>query len=277
MVKTVSVGIIVACHNRISLTSRWLDSLGENLPPNWIIKLIAVDDGSRDGTYELLTTSPLVSKVVRGDGSWYWAKSMANAEKTLLADFSIDYILWANDDTVYFPDSLIYVEAMREAHSETVLVGQFIDSKSKLVSYGGMNQAGRHPFRYKMVETKAEGQRCEVFNGNFVLIPIKVRKVVGAIDGRYAHGYADFDYSKRADQKNVVMQILHEPLGECSENLIDPSNFTTIKQRILFLRGKKGMPFKSHVRYLKKYGPIEWPIYIVIPYLRAVFGIRPRD
>ena len=276
MLKTVQVGIIVACHNRIQLTSRWLDSLEQSLPKNWNLTLIAIDDGSTDGTAELLMNSHLVTRVERGNGSWFWAKSMSIAEEILIANFRVDYFLWANDDTAYFQNSLEYVDALLDSYPNSILVGQFIDRATKKISYGGMEKLGRHPFRYRMIETSTEGQKCDVFNGNFVLIPRKICELVGQIDGNYDHGYADFDYSKRAINSGVEIRILHRPLGECSENLVDPSNFSTMKKRLEFLRGKKGMPMKSHIRYLKKFGPFEWPIYILIPYLRAIFGIGPR-
>jgi GT2 family glycosyltransferase len=276
MLKKVEIGIIVACHNRIKLTSRWLQTLQQSLPINWSLTIIAIDDGSSDGTTEFLMKSPFVTQVVRGDGSWFWAKSMSIAEDILIANFPVDYILWANDDTAYFQNSLEYVDALLDKYPNTILVGQFTDKATKKISYGGMEKLGRHPFRYRMIETSEEGQRCDVFNGNFVLIPTNVQRIIGQIDGDYAHGYADFDYAHRALANHVDIVILHQPLGECSENLVDPSSFATLKQRIQFLRGKKGMPFKSHVRYLKKYGPLEWPIYIVIPYLRAIFGIGPK-
>ncbi len=272
----VKIGILVACHNRVNVTSKWLQSLVEQVPENWVVTLIAVDDGSSDGTNELLKSSPIVTQVERGDGSWYWAKSMSRAEYILTENYEFDYLAWVNDDTTYFNNSFTYVDQIREKNPQAILVGQFVDRDTEQISYGGMKKVGRHPFRYRMIETIEEAQECDVFNGNFVLIPRNAHRKIGSIDGKYAHGYADFDYSRRAAANQIKMLILKQPIGECSENLVDPTDFSTVKERIMFLRGRKGMPLKSHIRYLRKYGPIEWPIYIVLPYLRAIFNIKPN-
>jgi len=276
MLDKIRIGMIVACHNRARVTYQWLNSLSQNLPANWELTLIATDDGSNDNTYEVLTSSELVTKVERGNGSWYWAKSMSHAEKILIENYKIDYIIWANDDTIYFKDSLRYVDKSRVENPDAILIGQFIDTASNQLSYGGMKKIGRHPFRYKLIETTYEFQECDVFNGNFVLIPVSAQRKIGGIDGKYQHGYADFDYSIRAERKNVKKIILHKPLGNCKKNLVDPTDFLTVKDRINFLRGRKGMPLKSHIRYLRKYGPIESPIYIFMPYARAIFKIKPK-
>jgi hypothetical protein len=166
---------------------------------------------------------------------------------------------------------------MRSKNPNTIFVGQFKDPKTDQISYGGMSRTGRHPFRYKKIETSNEGQGCDVFTGNFVLIPINAQITIGNIDGSYQHGYADLDYSIRAKEKNIEIVILHKPLGECSSNSIDPGELLTIKLRVKFLLGRKGMPLKSQIRYLRKFGTFEWPIYVLIPFLRAIFGLKSKN
>ncbi len=267
----------MACHNRMILTSRWLEALDKNLPQNWNLTLIAVDDGSSDGTHQLLASTPIVTRIEKGDGTWFWARSMAHAESILTNHYTIDYIIWANDDTTYFENSLDYVERIRAKNPKTILVGQFKDPITDRISYGGLRKIGRHPFRFKQIETSEEGQGCDAFTGNFVLIPMDAQVRIGNIDGSYQHGYADLDYSNRAKEKSVEIVILHKPLGECATNNIDPSEFSTIRLRVNFLLGRKGMPLKSQIRYLRKFGNFEWPIYVLIPFLRAIFGLKTKN
>ena len=74
MAGSLQVGIIMACHNRVALTAKWLESLSVNIPANWDVKLIVVDDGSTDGTAQLLACTPVVTRIEKGNGDWYWAR-----------------------------------------------------------------------------------------------------------------------------------------------------------------------------------------------------------
>lgn len=64
------IAVVIATRNRISVTRAFLDSLAnqEGLHAVCLLRVYACDDGSTDGTAELLESLPHV-KVVRGDGS----------------------------------------------------------------------------------------------------------------------------------------------------------------------------------------------------------------
>jgi glycosyltransferase involved in cell wall biosynthesis len=104
----VNIVALVAAHNRSGLTKRLLRGLeNQNLPDNVSIQVVAVDDGSSDSTLEVLRSSPLVKDIHLGDGSLYWAKSMAIAEKRAFEAINLGkksdeyFLLWLNDDVEF--------------------------------------------------------------------------------------------------------------------------------------------------------------------------------
>jgi len=268
--------VIVACYNRIAKTKKWIESLNSQKRPNWNLNIVAVDDGSTDGTDHYLNSLKFVAKVIRGDGKWYWAKSMEIAEEYALENFSPDYIMWANDDVEYLPGTFEYIDSMIKKNQNVVYVGQFLDPSNNQLSYGGHIRVSSHPMKYKLLPTISEGERADAFNGNLALIPKSIFMKVGKIDGNYSHAFADFDYSIRVIMAGYEIIILNEIIGYCSNSFTELSTIDSFLKRIKFAFGKKGYPLFSRIKYLRKYGGRFWFIYLPGPYIRAIFKIKSR-
>ena len=79
-----TIHVLTPVHNRCAVTEKFLDDLySQELDEN--LRIVIVDDGSTDGTSEMLlrrveSLPPRVTmSVIEGDGSWWWAESMAAA------------------------------------------------------------------------------------------------------------------------------------------------------------------------------------------------------
>lgn len=62
-----------------------------------------------------------------------------------------------------------------------------------------------------------------IFNGNIVLIPQFVYKVLGTNDPVFHHSLGDFDYGLRGMKKNIQSLIAPGILGECDRHEALPS------------------------------------------------------
>jgi GT2 family glycosyltransferase len=127
-----------------------------------------------------------------------------------------------------------------------------------------------------LIESHGQDTRCDNFHGNFVLIPIVASRKIGRIDGNYSHAYADYDYGERARRSQIEMISTGQAIGTCLENKKDFGQITKLSDRLNYVFGRKGLPIKSQVRYLRKYGSLFWVRYLIQPYIRALLGLNSK-
>jgi len=261
------VAVLIACHNRKNRTIQSLESLYAAKPSNWDLKIYLVDDGSTDGTSEAIEQFDPAIQITKGNGSWYWAHSMHQAEMAI--NEPCDAILWLNDDVKLDIDSLGRIHDQFVANSESILVGQFRSSAIDSLTYGGYVKYDKHPFHFKHVYVQDQLKLADTFNGNLVFIPISVSKTVGPIDGEFAHAYADMDYGLRARSVGTKIIIIPGFVGICDTNPV--TDFNSFADELTFLLSKKSSPVGSQIRFLRRHGNFTWPIYFMAPFTKVLF------
>ncbi len=92
------IHVIVAVHNRINITRSFIKSLETQSFKN--IHLILIDDGSTDGTCEMVNDCVLNKTIIRGDGNLWWGGALHKAYLWLKRNDvdPEDFVLTANDD-----------------------------------------------------------------------------------------------------------------------------------------------------------------------------------
>ena len=273
MPKDLQVAVLMACHNRRELTLQCLESLIAAKPDNWTLSIYLVDDGSTDGTSAAVGQLPLDIKIIQGPGDWFWAHSMFQAEQSI--DKPYDAILWINDDVQLFQDALMRVENVRQVNRDSILVGQFMDPITKELTYGGVKKIGRHPFHFELVFAGKTNALVDTFNGNFVFLPKEISEKVGKIDGGFSHAYADYDFGMRTQRLGFKSLVIAGFLGVCADN--HPAIKENLRERFAALHSPKGLPLESQIRYLRRHGRIEWPIYLIFPYIRTALGLASME
>src|SRR5256886_5506708 len=104
--ETGTIYVLAPVHNRRALTERFVRCLAEQTDQGF--HLVLVDDGSTDGTAEMVQSMVLGATIIRGTGSWWWAGSLEHARRWLRRRTieNDDLVLIANDDTTFEPDFL---------------------------------------------------------------------------------------------------------------------------------------------------------------------------
>jgi GT2 family glycosyltransferase len=133
---------------------------------------------------------------------------------------------------------------------------------------------GLHPLRVELVQPADRPVVVSMFNGNVVLIPREVRTVLGSIDGKFAHGLADFDYGLRAAKAGITSVLAPRTVGTCNRRApatpwLGPE--LGMRARLDYLFGPKGFPPRSAARYLRRHGGLLWPLFWVAPYVRQTY------
>lgn len=260
---------LIACHNRASLTAQSLIGAHRAASAAGVdITFTVFDDGSTDETGKIVSELQLNVNLIRGDGTAFWAKSMASAEKEALSYATFnesDYFLWLNDDVLLDDDALVRLTHWAVEQSDAVLVGSMRDPNTGAVSYSGLRRSGRHPLRFGRVDPVAVTQPVETFNGNLVLVPVQVSLRLGGIDGGFSHGLADIDYGLRCTRAGIPVLLAPGTYGSCARNL-PPTPGTLFHDWTRFIGPKGGGNFSSLRRILRKDRRSSWLVYVSATY-----------
>lgn len=211
-----TVHVVMPVFNRIEATRQMLDCLRAQCLDE-ALRIIVVDDGSTDGTAELLASQDAVT-VVQGDGSLWWGGAVHEAiERALPAARDQDWMLLVNNDTHIEPQFVQTLLDVARQHPKSAVgsvirhhqdgrllsIGARIDPIRLLVS-DYLDQHGGSPVQ------QVGAQRLfhvDALSGRGVLIPMAgLRKVSGMRPRWLPHYLADYELSLRL--KSAGWQLL---------------------------------------------------------------------
>ena len=267
---------ILAAHNRREMTLECLRSYFTQEAPGIELRAVVVDDGSSDGTGNAVATAFPAAEVISASGNLFWARGMATAEVSAMRS-DPDYLLWLNDDVWLYPDALRRLLRVAEAFPQraVLLAGSVCDPDTGVTTYGGHRRRDWHPLRYALVTPPDAPTTVDTVNGNVLLVPRETYRLLGHIDGGFAHSYADMDYGLRLRQAGGENVLIPGHVGTCAANNhasvnLDPSLPLSVRWR--YFRSPKGTPLRSQVRFLRRHGGPCWPIFLLPPYVRLLAG-----
>jgi GT2 family glycosyltransferase len=118
-------------------------------------------------------------------------------------------------------------------------------------------------------------KKCDVFNGNCVLIPHVIAQTIGNIRRDFIQGGGDRDYGLRASQKGFSSYICPGYVGGCESNVM----LEAWKRDGLTLRERANIvsnPARIHrmhdwMRFTRYYCKGIWPLFWARTYLRLWF------
>ena len=261
---------LVTCFNRKDKTVNAIEGLIRK-NTNIQFEFIVVDDASTDGTKIALEKFPQV-KVLEGNGNLYYTGGMRFAiEEALTQEKQYDFCLLFNDDVKFF-DGVI--DEMTACEKGIIWVGPTCNEVGEL-TYGGIIKTSNIRPSFRIVKAESSnGELCDTFNANCVLIPWEIFSVMGNMDSMYSHSLGDFDYGFLARRMGFEIRVISEYIGICCDNPTAGGWRDTSLRRYERLKKKespKGLPRKEWFYYLKKnYSIVTAVIYSVIPYVRIL-------
>ena len=185
------IAVILSCYNRKESTRECLNSLGKVLSVNQI-DVFLTDDGSTDGTSEMITKEFPTVHLINGDGKQFWSRGMYLSWKEALKG-CYDFYLWLNDDIILYSNFMDELFNSLEKAGRNAIVSGLIENEEKTeIIYGGYNK------QKKMVQPSIMPSSITYMNGNVVLVPKAVVNTIGIIDPVYHHDLGDVDYGLRA-------------------------------------------------------------------------------
>lgn len=266
-----NVTAIFTCYNRKDKTLNCVDKLLTN---ECISTIVAVDDGSTDGTDEGLHSYGDKVIYVRGDGNLFWNRGMHKGIDYVKGhDIVSEYYLLVNDDVDFAPG--VIDRMITEAGDQKILVGATYDTDGNL-TYGGIKLRKKKSLKYDMIGPDEPGTECDTFNMNCALIPSRIFNEIENMDPYYEHGMGDFDYGFEVSRRGYEIRMFREYVGLCNENSIKGTWQDTSLGRLERIRKKesrKGLPFKDWFHYLNKnYGLMTAIVRSFTPYIKILVG-----
>lgn len=105
------IAIVTGTYQRLASLQRMMQSVRAQIPPGLSHQFVIVDGGSSDGTLDYLRTQPDVQLIEHGELRGAIAAFCDGAKAA-----TADYVLLANDDITFGPDSIVRAFAHLESH-----------------------------------------------------------------------------------------------------------------------------------------------------------------
>lgn len=193
--------IVIPVYNRLQFTQECLDSLEKQTVR--ADKIIIVDDGSTDGTEEVLREWYPDVEVLHSDGNLFWTAAINMGIRHALL-LGADQVMTLNNDTIA---SDTFVEKMLDGsrRQPDALIGALdVDSVSRKPYYGGeiLNwkwSTSRYLLDHLSKEQQQGLHETSLFPARGLLIPKVVFDSIGLFDEiRLPHYMADYDFTLTA-------------------------------------------------------------------------------
>jgi GT2 family glycosyltransferase len=195
------VYIVIPVHNRKEFTRDCLRSLQRQTVAGH--RTIVVDDGSTDGTAEMLRSEFPDVIVLHGDGNLFWTAAInLGINRALL--LGADYVLTLNNDTVASENFLEKMLFWANQTPNALLGALDVDLKTQKPYYGGEWVDWKwSTSRYLLDELRKEEQKglheVSLYPARGLLIPRMVFETIGLFEEKeLPHYMADYDFTHAA-------------------------------------------------------------------------------
>jgi len=259
-----STAILLTCYNRKKITLRCLTALTQ-IRKNFDIYL--VDDNSTDGTFDAVKKLFPEVNLIKGTGNLFWNRGMHLAW-SVASEKNYDFYIWLNDDVLIHEDSFDEIfECSTLQNHKSIISGIVLNKKTNEVIYGGRDQAK------KLLQPNGKLNSITYLNGNFVLVPRYVYKILGNLDPVFHHDIGDVDYGLRAKQEGIKVLTTRKAVAHGEANKIKRfrKDNTTLINRFKHLYSPLGSNPNINFYFRKKhYGILNALLFYVFLHILAV-------
>jgi GT2 family glycosyltransferase len=246
------VYILLPVHNRREITRGFVECLAAQTFTDY--HLILIDDGSTDGTAEMVQARIASTTVLRGDGDWWWAGSLQQGLNWLKQGGTDDrvVVLFINDDVHFAPDYLERAVGLMSGKNRTLVLSRFKKPETGEVMETGVTANWRR-LNFTVADS-AMSINCLSTRGLFAHWE-DVRVIGGFYPRLLPHYLSDYEYTIRAYRKGFKCET-------SADLLIEPNTEAT---------DYRAIPEASFVVFWRKYcskksaaNPLYWSSFILL-------------
>lgn len=230
--------IITAVHNRRAITESFIDQLLKQTYKVFV--LIIVDDGSTDGTSEMIKSKINDAVIIRGNGNLWWGGALHKAYKWIKQNALADaYVMIANDDIFFDSDYIQKAISYLENKQKVLLTGYGIGN----LSHGIVDGAYHYNFKDGVLLSTSDGVGNGASTRSLFFKVSDFIRIGGFHPIILPHYGSDVEWTTRACRK------YHYTI-ECSKEIKYIANEETTG-----LKNKKNMRLKDYFSKRSIYNP----------------------
>jgi GT2 family glycosyltransferase len=217
------IEIVFPCHNRRELTLQCLRSLERIDKTGLDVHIVAVDDGSTDGTSDAIRREFPEVEIFTGDGNlWFTAGTNRGIEAAL--KHKPDYVLCINDDEIFDSRFLRRMVDTAEANPRSVVGALLVlwdDMKTvfQVAPRWKTFQGGwRHYYQQTVHTVPDKPFEVGLIVGNCVLVPVEAIRECGLMDEKNFINFGDAEWTPRMRKQGWKLLIEPQARVFCQPN-----------------------------------------------------------
>ncbi|HUB62466.1 MAG TPA: glycosyltransferase [Puia sp.] len=220
----IHIGAVIPTFNRVNSLRQILTCLQQqraatphNLAtPSVTTTPIVVVDGSTDGTLEMLSAEFPSAAIVRGDGSWWYTRSINEGIKKA-RQLNCSHILTLNDDLTFASNYIGTIVGDHLAAGPDSVIGSISLSATtpRLITFSGVSKVTRTLKEYNylpkfsaVAENTLGGVKPSVvLSGRGILYPIGIFDRFGLYDEHLVQYSSETDFTYTASRNGIPVMI----------------------------------------------------------------------
>ncbi len=249
--------ILIPVHNRKIFTRDCLASLDKQTCKDY--KLVVIDDGSSDGTREMLAAEFPGVTVLTGDGNLWWTRSInKGVDYALKRGSNNDYILTLNNDLIVNEDYLSSLLSCTLAHPGSLIGSVSVDINDNERIYDGGVSINFWTAKHRVFN---QGEKLSAIlressgifpvstlPGRGTLIPFQVFTTIGLYNFKhFPHYGADYEFSARARKAGFNLLINYKAVvkSHIRETGISKAK-VSIRDYFFNIRSSSSLSYRYH-------------------------------
>jgi GT2 family glycosyltransferase len=272
--------IIIPVHNRAKLTRDCLLSLRQQTTKNFTV--VVIDDGSTDGTSEMIKSSFPEVVLLSGDGNLWWSGA-TNLGVRYALEHGATHVMTLNDDVTAEADFVEKMMFWAEKHPRALLGAVALDRDTRRLIYGGEIINWKWASYVELVDVlKTEEQHglheVTQLPGRGLLVPAEVFSKIGLFDANhFPQAVADHDFTRRAISAGYRAFCNYDAKVLVYSNSIGGLEYRktkSVRNYFNHLFGIKGSGNLANFFFyaIRNCPKGDLPFFLVIGMLRRVFG-----
>jgi GT2 family glycosyltransferase len=245
------IHLILPVHNRVAVTSRFLNALAEQTWRDF--RVLLVDDGCSDGTVTAAQTALGADqlKVLSGDGQLWWAGALDLAYRDLQATRPdpADLVLICNDDMALAPDFLATAVRVAAENPGAATQAMGRDILTGVIDCGAVADLRRLRFAAADPDHPAN---CLSTRG-LLMTAAQFLASGGFRPKRLPHYLSDYEFTLRLARQGLKLRCDARWVADVSLELTGQAHYVDTNWRACWAAARSNRA---------KYNPVHWSTFV---------------